>query len=321
MKLLITGGAGFIGSNLVKHFIKDSRISLVRVVDDLSNGFYENIKEFESNSKFEFIKGDICDYNTCLSCVQGIDVISHHAALGSVPRSIENPMRSTEVNILGSVNILHSAVLNKINRIVLACSSSVYGDNLDIIKKENNIGNPLSPYALTKFTMEQMAYVFYKTYGLNYIGLRYFNVFGPRQNPDNQYSAVIPRFCKSFLNNESPIINGDGTTSRDFTYIDNIILANELAIFTTNSNAINKIFNTACQESISLNDIVSFLNKISNKNIKVTYQQERKGDIKFSKANISEISHLLDYKPIVNFKDGLLKTYNWYSKNNINNNV
>ena len=191
INLLITGGAGFIGSNLVEHFLKDDRVSLIRVLDDLSNGYYENIAEFEGHPKFEFIEGDICDYPTCIKACEDIDMISHQAALGSVPRSIENPMRSTEVNILGTVNILHAAVERNVSRVVLACSSSTYGDHPDLPKVEEKIGKPLSPYAVTKFSVEQMADVFNMTYGLDYVGLRYFNVFGPKQNPDNPYAASM----------------------------------------------------------------------------------------------------------------------------------
>src|SRR6056297_3543225 len=238
LKLLITGGAGFIGSNLVEHFLNDDRISLVRILDDLSNGYYKNLKEFENHPKFEFIKGDICDYNTCLKATKGIDKISHQAALGSVPRSIENPMRTTEVNILGSVNVLHAAKENDVERVILACSSSTYGDHPGLPKVEDKIGKPLSPYAVTKYSIEQFANVFYQTYGLNYIGLRYFNIFGPKQNPDNPYAAVIPIFCQAFIDGDRPTINGDGEQSRDFTFVANAVQANDLALFTENEDAL-----------------------------------------------------------------------------------
>lgn len=312
VNLLITGGAGFIGSNLVRHFINDERVKVIRVVDDLSTGFLYNIQEFISNPKFEFIKGDICDYNTCIEATLGIDMISHQAALGSVPRSIENPMRTSEVNILGTVNILHAAVVNKIERIILACSSSSYGDHPGLPKIEDKIGTSLSPYAVTKLCVEQMAHVFHKTYGLNYIGLRYFNIFGPRQSSDNAYAAVIPLFCKSFLSNTELIINGDGETCRDFTYIENAVFANELALFTTNSNAINQIYNTACGCKISLNEIISLLQVISGKSLAAVYGPERVGDVRFSEADISKISNLLSYYPKVHFEEGLKRTFNWY---------
>lgn len=312
ISILITGGAGFIGSNLVNFFINDERVKLVRVLDDLSTGNYENLKEFENNSKFEFIKGDICDYETCIKATNGIDKVSHQAALGSVPRSIENPMRSTEVNILGTVNLLHACIANKVERVILACSSSTYGDHQGLPKVEDKIGKSLSPYAVTKLCVEQMAQVFHQTYGLNYIGLRYFNIFGPKQNPNNAYAAVIPRFCKSFLNNTEPVINGDGNTSRDFTYVENAVFANELAIFTSNPNAINQIYNTACGNRVTLNDIIISLNNFSKKQLKAIYIDERKGDVRHSEADISKITNLLNYYPKIHFEEGLKKTYLWY---------
>ena len=313
--LLITGGAGFIGSNLVEYFLQDERVGLVRVLDDLSNGYYENIREFESHPRFEYVKGDICNYDTCLKAMEGIHRISHQAALGSVPRSIENPMRSTEVNILGTVNILHAAVEKKIERVILACSSSTYGDSQELPKVEDRIGTPLSPYAVTKFSIEQFADVFHRTYGLNYIGLRYFNVFGPRQNPDNPYAAVIPIFCKAFLKGERPTINGDGNTSRDFTYVTNAIRANELALFMENENALNTIYNTACGEQVTLNEMIGFLQEISGKNIEAIYGPERAGDVRHSKADISKISSKLGYRPQVKMREGLAQVYEWYKEN------
>ena len=230
INLLITGGAGFIGSNLVEQFLEDERVGLVRVLDNLSNGYIENIQEFFDHPRFEFIEGDIRDYETCLKACEGIDKISHQAALGSVPRSIENPMQSTEVNILGTVNLMFAAVQQKVERIILAFSSSTYGDHPDLPKVEENIGNPLSPYAVTKAAIEQFADVFGKTYGLNWVGLRYFNVFGPRQSPSNPYAAVIPIFIKSIINEKDIHINGDGLTTRDFTYITNVVHMNSLAL-------------------------------------------------------------------------------------------
>jgi UDP-N-acetylglucosamine/UDP-N-acetylgalactosamine 4-epimerase len=312
MKLLITGGAGFIGSNLVESFLSDDRISLVRVLDDLSNGHYDNIREFESDSKFEFIKGDICDYQTCLVATRGIDKVTHQAALGSVPRSIENPMRTTEVNILGTVNVMYAAVQNGVERVVLACSSSTYGDSTELPKKENKIGNPLSPYAISKFTIEQFAEVFNKTYGLPYIGLRYFNIFGKRQNPDNPYAAVIPIFCKAYIKGKSPTINGDGLTSRDFTYIDNAVMANKLALFTDNPEALNEIYNVACGERVNLNEMAAMLEEISGRVLNVNYGSERPGDVKHSLADISKAKELLGYNPKVLFREGLELAYEYY---------
>ncbi len=312
IKLLITGGAGFIGSNLVEHFLKDERVSLVRVLDDLSNGYYENIEEFEGNSKFEFIKGDICDYQTCIDATEGIDKITHQAALGSVPRSIKDPMRSTEVNILGTVNVLHAAKENNVERVVLACSSSTYGDHPGLPKEEDKIGKPLSPYAVTKFSIEQFADVFNQVYGLNYVGLRYFNIFGPKQNPDNPYAAVIPIFCKAFIEGVPPTINGDGEHSRDFTYVANAVQANDLALFTDNKRALNQIYNVACNDRISLNDMISALQQISEKDLGPIYGPERPGDVKHSEADISKIEKYLNYSPQVFFKEGLEHVYSWY---------
>ena len=312
IQLLITGGAGFIGSNLVEHFLNDERVDLVRVLDDLSNGYYSNIREFENHPKFEFIEGDICDYEVCRKAMKGIHRVSHQAALGSVPRSIANPMRSTEVNILGTVNVLHAAVEEKVDRVILACSSSTYGDHPGLPKVEERIGNPLSPYAVTKLSIEQFAAVFRRTYGLNYIGLRYFNIFGPKQNPTNPYAAVIPIFCQAFIEGRQPTINGDGTTTRDFTYVDNAVLANELALFTENSEALNQIYNTACGDQVSLNEMVEMLGSISGKNIRATYGPERLGDVKHSKADIGKISDLLEFEPKVRFREGLERVYKWY---------
>lgn len=312
MNLLVTGGAGFIGSNLVEHFLEDERVKLVRVLDDLSNGYYENIKEFEGHPKFEFIKGDICNYQTCLTACDNIDKITHQAALGSVPRSIENPMRTTEVNILGTVNVMHAAVEKKVERIILACSSSTYGDSQELPKIESRIGKPLSPYAVSKVSIEQYADVFSQTYGLNYIGLRYFNIFGKRQNPDNPYAAVIPIFCKAYIDGVPPTINGDGKTSRDFTYVDNAVQANGLALFTQNDKALNQIYNIACGDRTTLNDMVQILEQVSGKSLKVKYGPERPGDVRHSLADISKAKELLEYEPEVMFKEGLEKAYKFY---------
>ena len=309
--LLITGGAGFIGSNLVEKFINDNRISLIRVVDDLSNGYFVNIKKYIDHPKFEFIQGDICDYNVCMEVTKGIDKVSHQAGLGSVPRSVENPMRTTEVNVLGTVNLLHACHVNKIDRIVLACSSSTYGDSHVLPKLENNIGKPLSPYAVSKYAVEVYADIFFKTYGLNHVCLRYFNVFGPRQNPDNPYAAVIPIFCKAIIEGKEIIINGDGKTSRDFTYISNVIYANELSLFSSNENALNQVYNVACGECFSLNQIIEYLNQFAGTNINPTYKSERPGDVKHSLADISKIKENLGFVVQTNFRNGLEQTYDY----------
>jgi UDP-N-acetylglucosamine 4-epimerase len=314
--LLITGGAGFIGSNLVSKYINDPRISLVRVVDDLSNGYYSNIQEFLGHPKFEFVKGDICNYDVCIEVTKGIDKITHQAALGSVPRSIANPMRSTEVNILGTVNVMHAAHLNGVDRVVLACSSSTYGDSKELPKVESRIGKPLSPYAVTKYAVEVFADVFHKTYNLNYVGLRYFNIFGPRQNPENPYAAVIPLFCKAFQQDINPVIFGDGETSRDFTYVANALHANDLALFTEDMSALNEVYNVACGDQISLNEMIAHLKEISGKEIDAVYKSERPGDVKHSKADISKISQKLGYKPLVSFREGLKNVFEWYEQQN-----
>lgn len=313
-KLLITGGAGFIGSNLVEHFLNDDQVSLVRVLDNLSNGYLENIQDFMDNPKFEFIQGDIRDYKTCLKACKGIDKISHQAALGSVPRSIEDPMNSASVNILGTVNILHAAVKMDVERVILAFSSSTYGDSKELPKTESVIGKPLSPYAVTKASIEQFAEVFGRVYGLKWIGLRYFNVFGPKQNASNPYAAVIPIFCKAAIKDEEIHVFGDGKTSRDFTYIDNVVSMNKLALFTNNANAINTTFNCACNESISLNEMLSMISTILNKELNIKYAEERKGDVKHSLADISKASRNLNYKVVTKFEAGLKLSIEYYNQ-------
>ena len=315
INLLITGGAGFIGSNLVEHFLKDERVGLVRVLDNLSNGYVENIQEFFNHPRFEFVEGDIRSYETCLKACEGIHKISHQAALGSVPRSIENPMQSTEVNILGTVNLMFAAIQQKVERIILAFSSSTYGDHPDLPKVEENTGNPLSPYAVTKAAIEQFADVFGETYGLKWIGLRYFNVFGPKQNPDNPYAAVIPIFAKAFLKGGSIIVNGDGSTSRDFTHVNNVVSMNDLALFTDNTKALNQTYNTACGNKITLNAMIEYLTEITNAAVDVSYGSSRPGDVKHSEASILKAQELLGYVPLVHFKEGLSLTLDWYKKN------
>jgi UDP-N-acetylglucosamine 4-epimerase len=289
-------------------------VGLVRVLDDLSNGYYENIEEFIGHPRFEFIEGSICDYDTCLKACEGIDKISHQAALGSVPRSIEDPMLTNKVNVGGTVNVLHAAKTQGVERVILAFSSSTYGDHPGLPKVEGLEGKPLSPYAVSKAAIEQYADVFGETYGLNWIGLRYFNIFGPKQNPDNPYAAVIPIFCKAFLENDRITINGDGETSRDFTFVANAVLANDLALFTENKEAINQVYNTACGDQVSLNEMVDMLKSITAKEVEVHYGPERAGDVKHSKADISKISKLLQYKPAVRFNEGLNQVFRWYEK-------
>ncbi len=312
--LLITGGAGFIGSNLVERFLDDPRIGLVRVLDDLSNGLYENIAEFEDHPKFEFIKGDICDYETCTRAMKGIHKVTHQAALGSVPRSIQNPMRTNEVNVGGTVNVLHAAKEAGADRVVLAFSSSTYGDSPELPKVEERIGNPLSPYAVSKLAAEHYAQVFCRTYGLNFVGLRYFNIFGPKQNPDNPYAAVIPLFCRAFIEGQQPLINGDGTASRDFTFVENVLHANDLALFSESAEAINQVYNVACGDQVSLNEMVRMLQTISGQDIQPRHGPDRPGDVKHSKADISKIKSRLGYAPKVLMYEGLRQVYDWNKK-------
>ena len=310
--VLITGGAGFIGSNLVGRFLKDPRIGLVRVLDNLSNGSIENINEYFDDASFEFVEGDIRDYSTCLISLEGIDIVSHQAALGSVPRSIKDPKTTVEVNVLGTANFLQACTEMSISRIILAFSSSTYGDHPDLPKLESVIGNPLSPYAVSKAAIEQLSDVFGKTYGLDWIGLRYFNVFGPKQNPMNPYAAVIPIFTKAFILGDDILVNGDGKTSRDFTYVDNVVELNLLSMFTENEQALNQVYNVACGEQVTLNQMITELRKITKKTIKIKYGDERPGDVKHSLASIDKARSLLGYHPLVYFREGLERVVHWY---------
>lgn len=314
MYVLVTGGAGFIGSNLVAKLLQDKRIKLVRVLDSLVTGSLDNIKEFTTHPTFEFMEGDIRDYSTCEKACDNIDLISHQAGLGSVPRSIKDPHTTNDVNITGTLNIFLAAKEKKIKRIVYAASSSTYGDHPGLPKTEDKIGQPLSPYAVTKYVNELYANVFARIYDMELIGLRYFNIFGPKQNPDGPYAAVIPLFIQGLLENKSPIINGDGSHSRDFTYIDNAVQANILSLFTENKNAINQAYNIACGEQTSLNQLYDVLKKISGSNVNARYGPERLGDVKHSLADTSKAKKLLGYKVEVDVKEGLEKTFYWYRK-------
>lgn len=314
--ILVTGGAGFIGSNLVGALLNDERIGLVRVLDNLSNGFAQNISEFSESKDFEFIKGDIRDFSTCYKACKGIHLISHQAALGSVPRSIEDPLTTNEVNISGSLNVLKAAVDNKIERVVFAASSSTYGDSEGLPKVEHTIGKPLSPYAITKYVNELYADIFSNTYNLNYIGLRYFNVFGPKQDPNGAYAAAIPLFMKSAIEKKPPTINGDGTYSRDFTYIDNAVHANLLALFAQRKTAINEIYNVAYGERTTLNQLWDYIQEAASININPIYGPYRPGDIPHSLAEIAKAKTHLKYNPQVDVKSGLKKAFKWY-KNKI----
>lgn len=313
-RILITGGAGFIGSNLAEALLEDTRVDLVRVVDNLSNGFEKNISPFFSHPKFEFINEDIRDYKSCFNLTKDIDLISHQAALGSVPRSIKDPLTTNEVNISGTLNIFYAAVENKIKRVVFAASSSTYGDSEGLPKVENKIGKPLSPYAVTKYVNELYAEVFSTSYDFNYIGLRYFNVFGPKQDPHGAYAAVIPLFIKAALENNSPTINGDGTFSRDFTFVNNAIQANIKSLFNTNKKSLNQIYNVAYGERTSLNDLWKSIKQITKSNSEAIHGEPRIGDIPHSLANIDKAKELLGYNPDINIASGLEKTINFFKK-------
>ena len=315
MKILVTGGAGFIGSNLVDALLKDERVTFVRVLDNLATGSLQNISSLIGNSRFEFIEGDIRSYETCLKACERIDRISHQAALGSVPRSINDPPTTSDVNITGTLNIFTAAKEKKCTRIVYAASSSTYGDHPGLPKVEDQIGRPLSPYAVTKYVNELYARVYADLYNLEFLGLRYFNIFGPRQNPNGPYAAVIPLFAEAILQNKAPVINGDGSHSRDFTFVDNAVQANILALFTDNKEAVNQVYNIACGEQTSILELFNYLKQEAGSDLRPQHGPERKGDVKHSLADINRAKQLLNYKPAISVKSGLAKTFRWYQSN------
>ncbi|HOG05096.1 MAG TPA: SDR family oxidoreductase [Paludibacter sp.] len=317
--ILVTGGAGFIGSNLCEALLALGH--RVVCLDNFSTGHRHNIETFLSNRQFKLIEGDIRNLATCREAVEGIDYVLHQAALGSVPRSINDPITSNEVNISGFLNMLVAARDAKVKRFIYAASSSTYGDSESLPKIEDVIGRPLSPYAITKYVNELYADVFAKTYGMECIGLRYFNVFGRRQDPNGAYAAVIPLFVKQLLNNESPVINGDGEYSRDFTYIDNVIQMNLLAMQTEDKQAINTVYNTAYGERNTLLQLVANLKEFLSeynpevKDIEVKYGPYRAGDIPHSLASIDKARKLLGYDPRFSLRDGLKEAVKWYVNN------
>jgi UDP-N-acetylglucosamine 4-epimerase len=311
---LVTGGAGFIGSHIVSYLLNNGAKE-VRVLDNLSTGFLANLEEHRSNPAFKFIAGDITQYETCLDACQDIDGIFHNAALGSVSRSMLDPMASNHANVSGFINMLFAAKTQQVKRVVYASSSSVYGDDKSTEKQEHITGNLLSPYAVTKKADELYASVFGKSYDMEIIGLRYFNVYGPKQNPNGAYAAVIPIFISNLLKNTVPSIFGDGSTSRDFTYINNVVYANVLAFSTTNSEAVNQVYNVAYGSSTSLNQLFELIKSNLNSNLSPEYKAERKGDIKNSLANIDKAKLLLGYKPLVNLEQGMSSTIDWYTSN------
>ncbi len=317
--ILITGGAGFIGSNLCEYFLNKGDI--VTCLDNFATGYRSNITSFLLNPNFKLVEGDIRNLEDCQKAVMGVDYVLHQAALGSVPRSINDPITTNDVNISGFLNMLVAAREAKVKRFVYAASSSTYGDSESLPKIEEVIGKPLSPYAITKYVNELYAEIFSKTYGLETIGLRYFNVFGCRQDPNGAYAAVIPLFVKKLMNFESPIINGDGTNSRDFTYIDNVIQMNELALFTENPEAVNTVYNTAFGEQTTLNDLLVSLKKYLSKldpkisTVEIVYGPNRMGDIPHSLANVDKAKTLLQYNPKFSMQQGLQQAVAWYWEN------
>lgn len=317
-KIVVTGGAGFIGSNLIDVLLEKG--NKVVCLDNLSTGKQENIDPFLENKDFTFVLGDIRKLEDCVKAVEGADYVLHEAALGSVPRSINDPITTNDVNTNGFLNMLVASRDAGVKRFVYAASSSTYGDSKALPKVENVIGKPLSPYAITKYVNELYADTFYKTYGFETIGLRYFNVFGRKQDPNGAYAAVIPKFVEQFLRYESPVINGDGNYSRDFTYIDNVIQMNLLALVAENKEAVNQVYNTAFGERATLNDLVISLrdnlkeydSKIGD--VEVKYGPNRVGDIPHSLASIDKAKSLLNYDPKFSLQKGLKEAVSWYWK-------
>lgn len=308
---LITGGAGFIGSNVVDYLIRNNA-GKVRVLDNLATGFNRNIEKYTGLKNFEFVNADIRDVDACNNACRGIDFVSHQAALGSVPRSIKDPQSTHAVNATGFLNMIVAARDAKVKRFVYASSSSVYGDHPGLPKKEEHTGNPLSPYAVSKKTNELYAKVFAETYNMEVIGLRYFNVFGPNQSPEGGYAAVIPLFMQAVLENKSPVIDGDGEQSRDFTFVENAVQANILAMLSDNKDALNKIFNVAVGERVTVNELFRLIAELVNSDLKPTYRSPRPGDVRDSLADITSIQKHLGYNPTIKINEGLRQTLEWF---------
>jgi UDP-N-acetylglucosamine 4-epimerase len=319
MVILITGGAGFIGSNLCEYFL--SKGNQVVCLDNFATGHKHNLTECLKNPNFRLIEGDIRSVSDCVNAVKGVEYVLHQAALGSVPRSLKDPVTTNDVNVSGFLNMLVAARDQKVKRFIYAASSSTYGDSESLPKVEEIIGKPLSPYAITKYVNELYAEIFSKTYGLETVGLRYFNVFGRKQDPNGAYAAVIPKFVMQLMQHESPKINGDGNYSRDFTYIDNVIQMNELAMLTQNPEAINTIYNTAFGDRNTLNNLIDYLKEFLTPydpkiaNIAIEYGPNRAGDIPHSLASIDKAKRLLGYKPQYSMQQGLKEAVRWYWKN------
>lgn len=318
--ILVTGGAGFIGSNLCEDLLANN--NKVVCLDNFSTGNPTNIESFVNHPNFKLVEGDIRNLDDCRQAVNGVEFVLHHAALGSIPRSIKDPKTSHEVNVGGFLNMLQAAHESGVSRFVFASSSSVYGNHVGLPKVEDKIGAPLSPYAVTKLSNELYAQAFKQIYGsMGMIGLRYFNVFGKRQDPNGAYAAVIPKFAAALINHQTPVIYGDGLQSRDFTFIDNVVYANHLALTTNNPAAINEIFNIACENHVSLLDMVSLMTQELGKldsditNITPSFAPPRQGDILHSHASIQKAKTLLNYQPLCDFEEGLKKSMQWYWEN------
>lgn len=309
---LITGGAGFIGSNITEYLIQHG--AKVRVFDNLATGNLENLQEFQNHPNFEFYKGDLRNVNDCINACNNIDAVCHQAAIGSVPRSIKDPITTNDVNIGGFVNMLTAAKNEGVKRFVYASSSSVYGDEPNLPKKEEKTGNPLSPYAVSKFTNELYANVFSRCFPLELIGLRYFNVFGPKQDPEGEYAAVMPLFIKALLKNESPFVNGDGEQTRDFTFVHNAVQANILGLTTDNTAAFNQAYNVAFGQRFTINQMYDAIKKYLKKDLNPIYREPRAGDIRDSLADISKAHKLLGYQPKYSFEQGLPLTIEYFKK-------
>jgi UDP-N-acetylglucosamine/UDP-N-acetylgalactosamine 4-epimerase len=311
---LVTGGAGFIGSHLVEYLLKYNA-GRVKVLDNLATGYAKNLEAFAHNPSFEFTHGNIRDLDTCRDACKGINIVFHEAALGSVPRSIKDPIATNISNINGFLNMLVAAKENKVDKFIYASSSSVYGDSPKLPKVESEIGKPLSPYAATKLMNEIYADVFSKIYGMKTIGFRYFNVFGPRQNTKGAYAAVIPLFINAFINKTSPKIDGDGEQTRDFTFVSNVVKANIMAAFVNDDAAFSQVYNMAVGDRTSLNSLVQILKDISGNNIEVLHGESRAGDVRDSLADISKAKRLLGYQPEIGIREGLEITLDWFKKN------
>ena len=310
---LITGGAGFVGSNIVR-YLMEYGAGKVRVLDNLSEGKIENIEQYLNEPNFEFINGDIADSETCRKACEGVDYITHQAALGSVPRSLETPLLTNEANVTGFLNMLTAAKDAKVKRFVYASSSSVYGDSLKLPKVEEHIGDPLSPYAASKFVNEVYAGVYALNYGIEVVGLRYFNIFGPNQKPDGPYAAVIPLFMDALLKGKSPFINGDGEQSRDFTFVENAVQANIRAMFSQKPGATGRVYNIAYGQRTTINELYFNLKELVSSGVDPTYRAPRQGDVQDSLADISKAKAYLGYDPKVDIRTGLEVTLKWFAQ-------